>query len=219
MSEFVVYAVPGSPFGRAVLVSLEEKGAKYRLTPVAPGTLRTPEHLARHPFGRVPVIDHAGFRLYESQAILRYVDRVLPGPALTPPDPQAAGRMDQLMNVNDWYLFQGVANVIAFQRIVGPRLMRLIPDEAAIAAAMPKAQTVFEELAQQLSDRPFFAGASFSLADALLAPQLDFLQATPEWGPLTARHAKLRAWLGRVNARPSTIATTWERVAAMAQAA
>ena len=36
---------------------------------------------------------------------------------------------------------------------------------------------------------------------------------------LTAEHAKLRAWLGRINARPSMIATTWERVAAMAQAA
>ena len=33
--------------------------------------------------------------------------------------------MDQLMNINDWYLFQGVANVIAFQRIIAPRLMGL----------------------------------------------------------------------------------------------
>jgi glutathione S-transferase len=127
--------------------------------------------------------------------------------------------MDQLMNVNDWYLFHGVANVIAFQRIVGPRLMGLTPDEAAIAAAMPRAQTVFDELAQQLSERPFFAGDSLSLADVLLAPQLDFLRETPEWEPLTAKHAKLRAWLGRVNARPSMIATTWARVAEMAQAA
>lgn len=219
MNNFVVYSVPGSPFGRAVLVALEEKGAKYRFTPVAPKTLRTSDHLARHPFGKVPVIDHGAFRLYESQAILRYLDRVLPGPALTPTDPQAAARMDQLMNVNDWYLFQQVASVISFQRIVGPRLIGLTPDEAAIAAAMPKAQTVFDELARQLSDRPFFAGDSLSLADVLLAPQLDLLQETPEWEPLTAKHAKLRAWLDRISARPSMIATTWERVAAMAQAA
>jgi glutathione S-transferase len=219
MNSFVVYSVPGSPFGRAVLVALEEKGAKYRFTPVAPKTLRTSEHLARHPFGKVPVIDHGAFRLYESQAILRYLDRVLPVPALTPTDPQAAARMDQLMNVNDWYLFQQVASVISFQRIVGPRLIGLTPDEAAIAAAMPKAQTVFDELARQLSDRPFFAGDSLSLADVLLAPQLDLLHETPEWEPLTAKHAKLQAWLGRISARPSMIATTWERVAAMAQAA
>jgi glutathione S-transferase len=86
-------------------------------------------------------MEHGDFRLYESQAILRYLDRTLPGPALTPAHPQAAGRMDQLMNINDWYLFQGVANIIAFQRIVGPRLMGLTPDETTIAAAMPKART------------------------------------------------------------------------------
>src|SRR4029077_13043546 len=66
MSEFVIHSVPGSPFGRAVLVALEEKGAPYRLSPVAPGTMRTPEHLACHPFGRVPYLVHGGFDLLET---------------------------------------------------------------------------------------------------------------------------------------------------------
>jgi glutathione S-transferase len=217
MSEWVVHSIPGSPFGRAVLATLEEKGVAFRLAPVAPGTLRAPAHVARHPFGRIPVLEHGDFRLYETQAILRYVDRVLPQPALTPADPQAAGRMDQLMNINDWYLFQGVVNVIAFQRIVGPRLMGLTPDEAAIAAAMPKARSVFEELSRHLGDRAFFTGESLSLADLLIAPQLDFLRETPEWAPLTIGSATLSRWLDRMNARPSMAATTWERVAAMAR--
>jgi len=97
MSEFIVHSIPGSPFGRAVLATLEEKGAPYRLSPVAPGTLRSPEHLARHPFGRIPVMEHDGFSLYESQAILRYLDRVLPDPALTPSDPQRVAHMDQVL--------------------------------------------------------------------------------------------------------------------------
>lgn len=217
MSEIVIHSIPGSPFGRAALVALEEKGARYRLAAVVPGTLRGPEHLARHPFGRVPVLEHGDFRLYEAQAILRYVDRALPGPALTPAQPRAAGRMDQLMNINDWYLFQGVANVIAFQRIVGPRLLGLTPDEAAIAAAMPKGHAVFEELSRLLNDQPYFVGDAISLADVLLAPQLDFMHATPEWAPLTRGRKNLQAWLDRMNARPSMQATTWERVAAMAQ--
>jgi glutathione S-transferase len=219
MNEFVIHTIPGSPFGRAVLVALEEKRASYRLAPVAPGTLRTPKHLAVHPFGRVPIMDHGCFRLYESQAILRYLDRALPRPALTPTGLQAAGRMDQLMNLNDWYLFQGVANVIGFQRIIGPRLMGLAPDEGAIADAMPKAHAVFDELARQLSDNPFFVGDSISLADVLLAPQLDFFRETPEWEPLTANNANLRVWLDRMNARPSMAATTWKGVAAMAKVA
>jgi glutathione S-transferase len=219
MSEFIVYSVPGSPFGRAVLATLEEKAASYRLLPVVPGTFRSPEHLARHPFGRVPVLEHDGFSLYESQAILRYLDRVLPTPALTPGDSRAAARMDQVMNVNDWYLFQGVANIIGFQRVVGPRLLGLKPDEAAIDAAMPKAHTVFAELARLLGEQPYFAGDAVSLADLLIAPQLAFLTQTPEWSALGARHANIVAWLARMEARPSFQATTWDRVAEMAKAA
>jgi glutathione S-transferase len=219
MDQFVIHSVPGSPFGRAVFIALEEKGAPYRLAAMAPGSQRSPEHLARHPFGRVPIMDHGAFRLYETQAILRYIDRVLPQPALTPTRPQAAGRMDQLMNVNDWYLFQGVQNVIGFQRIIAPRLRGALPDEAAIAAAMPKAHVVIDEFARLLGDQLFFAGDSISLADVLLAPQLDFLGETPEWETLTAKHANLRLWLERMRARPSLAATTWERVAAMAKVA
>jgi glutathione S-transferase len=219
MNEFVIHSIPGSPFGRAVLLALEEKSARYRLVPVAPGMFKTPEHLTRHPFGRVPILDHGDFRLYETQAILRYVDRVLPKSALTPADPRSAARMDQLMNINDWYLFQGVASVIGFQRVVGPRLMGLTPNEEAIAAAMPKAHTVFAELARQLGGDTFFAGDSISLADLILAPQLEFFSQTPEWQPLTADKPNLRSWLDRMNARPSMHATTWERVAALAKVA
>jgi glutathione S-transferase len=219
MSEFVIHSVPGSPFGRAVLVALEEKGARYRLAPLTPGVTRTPAYRALHPFGRMPVIEHGGFRLYETQAIIRYLDRALPQPCLTPTDSQAAARMDQLMNINDWYLFQGVNSVIGFHRVVGPRVMGLTPDEAAIAAALPKAHTVFDELARLLGDNPFFVGHSISLADVLLAPQLDFLRQTPEWEPLTSQFVNLRTWLDRMNARPSMAATTWERVAEMAKAA
>ncbi len=219
MSEFLVHIIPGSPFSRAVLATLEEKHAPYQLVPVAPGTMRSPQHLSRHPFGRVPVLEHGDFRLYETQAILRYLDRVLPEPALTSADARRAARMDQAMNVNDWYLFHGVANVIAFQRIVGPRVLGLTCDETAIAAAMPKARMVFDELAQLLGAQPYFAGGTLTLADLMLAPQLDFLQQTPEWQPLSAAHANLREWLTRVLARPSFLATTWEKVAARASAA
>src|ERR1700736_3343499 len=219
MSTFIIHSVPGSPFGRAVLASLQEKGASYRFSQVALGTLRSPEHLARHPFGRVPVLEHDGFFLYETQAILRYLDRVLPEPALTPADPKRAARMDQAMNVNDWYLFQGVGNVIVFHRVVGPRVMGLKPDEAAIEAAMPKARTVFEELARLLGEQSYFAGEAISLADLLVAPAVGFFTQTPEWAVLGAPHANLVAWLARIEARPSMKATTWERVSEMAKAA
>jgi glutathione S-transferase len=219
MSEFTVHTIPGSPFARAVLATLEEKGARYRLVPLAPGDTQSREHLTRHPFGRMPAFEHDGFVLYETQAILRYLDRVLPQPALTPTDPKRAARMDQVMNINDWYLFQGVGNVIIFHRVIGPQLMGLKPDEAAIEAAMPKARTVFAELARLLGEQSFFTGAAISLADLLVAPAVAFFTGTPEWTELGAPHANLAEWLARMEARPSMQATTWERVSEMAKAA
>lgn len=216
MSEFTVHSHPGSPFGRAVMATLEEKGARYRLARLAP---KSPEHLALHPFGRIPIFEHDGFRLYETQAIQRYIDRVLPNPALTPDDPKRAARMDQVMNINDWYLFQGVGNVIIFHRVVGPRVLGTTPDEAAIQAAMPRAYVVFDELGRLLGQQPYFAGDAISLADLLVAPAMAFFAQTPEWSKLGAPHANLVAWLERMQARPSMKATTWERLAEVAEAA
>ena len=219
MSEFTVHSIPGSPFGRSVLAMLEEKRAPYRLSPLAPGSLKTPEYLALHPFGRVPVLVHNGFKLYETQAILRYLDRVLPEPSLTPSDVKRAARMDQAMNVNDWYLFHDVGNVIIFQRVIGPQLMGLTPDEDVIKAAMPKAHAVYDELSRLLGAQPYFAGEAVSLADLMLAPAVEFFTIIPEWSALGAPHANLVSWMKRMQEQPSMKATTWERVSELARAA
>ena len=219
MTDFTVHSIPGSPYGRAVLATLEEKGAAYRFNVVPPGTFGSEPHISRHPFGKVPVLDHDDFRLYETQAIMRYLDRILPDPPLTPADPRAAARMDQTMAVNDCYLFNGVANVILFQRVVGPRLMGLTSDEALIAATMPKAETVFSELERLLNGNPYFSGASVSLADILLACHIDFFLGTPEWDHLSPTRPTVVAWLDRMNERPSMMKTTWPRVAELAKLA
>ena len=219
MPQFIVHSVPGSPYGRAVLATLVEKGASFRLSPVIPGTLKVEPHVSRHPFGRVPVLEHDDFMLYETQAIMRYLDRVAQGPALTPTDAKEAARMDQVMNVCDWYLFQGVGAVIGFQRVVGPKLLGLQTDEAAIAQAMPRAHAVFSELSRLLGTNTWFAGDRLSLADLMTAAHIDFFVQTPEWAPLTAATPNLVAWLARMNERPCMKQTTWERVAQMATGA
>ena len=80
MPEFVVHTIPGSPYARAVMATLEEKAAKWRIAPLAPGEHKQPSHLARQPFGRMPALEHGEFTLYETQAILRYLDRIMPRP-------------------------------------------------------------------------------------------------------------------------------------------
>jgi glutathione S-transferase len=218
MSEFTVHATPGSPYARAVMAALEEKGAHWRLAALKPGTSKQPAHLLRHPFGRMPVLDHDGFSLYETQAILRYLDRVLPNPALTPTDARAAARMDQVMNITDWYLFQGCGNVITFNRIIRPKLFGQPADEDAIRDAMPRGRVVFEELSRLLGDQPWFGGDAISLADLMVAPHLDFFAQTPEWQELAAPRTNRVDWLARTERRPSFQATTWAKISQMAAA-
>jgi glutathione S-transferase len=218
MPEVIVHTIPGSPFARAALATLEEKQVPWRIAPLRPGQHREPAHLSRNPFGRMPVIEHGDFTLYETQAIVRYIDRVWPQPALTPSEPRAAAQMDQAMNVNDWYLFQGCGNVIGFQRVVGPKLMGLTPDLVAIEAAMPNARRVFNELGRLLGDKPYFAGDQVSLAEMMLIPQMDFIAQAPEWTELTAALPNIVSWFERASSRPNFTATSWERVAAAARA-
>jgi glutathione S-transferase len=206
MSEFIVYGVPGSPFMRSVCAAMEEKGEPYRIHAFGPGEMRGETHRKLHPFGRVPVIDHGDFRLYETQAILRYIDAVFPKPVLQPTDSKAAARMNQIIGINDWYLFPQVARIIVFQRIVGPVILGTTPDEAACAAAVPDAERCLHELDRLLGDQPFLAGDQLSIADLLLAPQLGYLAITPECAKIM-QATRLKAWLGRMEARASMQAT------------
>jgi len=136
MREIVVYGVPGSPYLRSALLALHEKGAPYRLAVLGRDIeARSEDHLRRHPFGRVPILEHGDFRLYETQAIVRYLDAVLPGPALQPQEPCTAARMNQIAGIVDWYVFPAISVGITAERFLSQRFWNRGPDEANIAQA------------------------------------------------------------------------------------
>jgi glutathione S-transferase len=218
MSEFIVYGVPGSPYVRAALLGLEEKGCDWHLHAMPFGGFKSSEHLARNPFGRIPVMDHGEFRLYEVQAILRYLDRIVPEPSLTPRDPRAEARMNQICGITDWYVMPDVSRPITFARVVAPKLGLPI-DEARIAAAIPKAKVCVAEIGGLLGDQQFMAGEALTIADLMLAPHLTMFAETAEGAPMLQPHPNIRAWVERMNARPSMMATTWDRLHALARAA
>jgi glutathione S-transferase len=218
MSDFTIYGVPGSPYVRAALLGLEEKRCAWRLHAMPFGAFKAPEHLTRHPFGRIPVMDHGDFRLYEVQAILRYLDRIIPEPRLTPRDPRAEARMNQICGITDWYFMPQVSAPITFQRIVAPKIGRPV-DEARIADAIPRAQVCVTEISRLLGDQPFMAGEEPSIADLMLAPHLTMFAETPEGVPMLHPHANIRSWVERMNMRPSMRATTWDKLHELARAA
>lgn len=213
-----VHTVPGSPYGRAALIACIEKNAPYRLAPLGPGGNRQPAHLARHPFGRIPAIDDDGFGVYETQAIIRYIDATCGAPgALTPSDPKAAARMNQAIGVVDCYLFaDGGAKTLVFGRVVAPKLGMSVGEEA-IVASIPKARHAVEVLAGFLEASPYLAGDDFTLADVHTGPQIDLLSECDEGAAMIAG-TPLEGWLERLRARPSFAATTWPRLAEAAAA-
>ena len=147
MSGMIVHGIPGSPYVRAALLTLEEKGAPYQLAAMQFGTLKQQPHLSRHPFGRIPAFEHDGWMLYETRAIMRYIDMVTSGPKLQPESPRATARMEQLMNITDWYLMPQVSATITFNRVVAPRFDRPV-DEEKVAQAIPNARLCIGEIAR-----------------------------------------------------------------------
>src|SRR5262249_165487 len=117
-----LFGSAGSPCVRAARLGLEEKGAAYEFVAISPMGINDPANLPRHPFGRIASFEHDGFMLYETQAILRYVDQAFPGPALQPAEPRRAARMNQIIGIIDWYVFPNVSSPITFERLVAPRL-------------------------------------------------------------------------------------------------
>jgi len=207
MSTIVIHGVPGSPYVRMPLLACEEKGVAWRLAPLGMGDAKTPEHLKRHPFGRMPAIEHGDFKLYEAQAIIRYIDQAFDGPSLTPADPQAQARMNQVMNIVDWYVMPSISSGIVFNRVIKP-MFGMPVDEAVVAAAVPQASTCVSALTEILGDKRYFGGDAVSLADIAAVAHLDFMTAAPEAAELLAGSPTLEAWLERMTSRPSAQKTT-----------
>src|SRR5271154_6939019 len=101
MSDIILWGFDGSTYVRTVKMVLAEKGVtqfKQMQLNVLAGDPKTPDHLERHPFGKVPLLDHDGMRILETSAIARYLNDVLPGKSLIPPTPKdrAHGRLLRL---------------------------------------------------------------------------------------------------------------------------
>jgi len=167
--DIVLYGFDGSTYVRTVRMLLAEKGAEYDQVPVnvLEGEPRQPDHLARHPFGKVPVVDHAGMRILETSAITRYLDDVLPGPSFVPDNPRDRARMDMAVGLFDSYGYNalvGVAGYHLFPHFLGH------PDRAFLEHSIEESRKVLSELMKIRGDSPWIAGERPSLADFYLAP-------------------------------------------------
>ena len=151
---------------RIVRLALEEKEVKYDLVgvDVFAKTGVPKEHLTRHPFGRIPAIEHGDFRLYETGAIVRYIDDAFPGCNLQPTDPKARAKANQIVGILDAYAYRTLVWDIYVGRVVSAREGRLA-DERKIAAALPRAAVCLSELNRLSDGREYLIGGGVTFAD------------------------------------------------------
>jgi glutathione S-transferase len=208
MAKPIVYGPAYSTFARTCRLALEEKGADYDLVEVdiLSGANRTPEHLARHPWGKVPAFAHDGLELHETDAIIRYVDDVFPGADLVPADAVGRARMTQAINIIGNYASGPMIGQIFVQRAVMPMIGNTA-DEEAIEAAVPGAETALAAIEKLIGGNAYLAGDRLSLADLMLVPVYDYMTQIPEGQKLLAKAPNLQRWWDAVATRPSLAKT------------
>lgn len=206
--QVTVFGAAYSVYVRSVRLALEEKGVAYQLAEIdvfAPGG-PSAELLLRQPFGRIPAFEHRQdgetFTLYETAAILRYVDEAFAGPALQPAGLQRRARMNQLLSILDNYAYRTLVWDIYVERVSRPAGGKP-SDEQKIAAALPLARICLGAIAEVMGEAPWLTGLEPSLADLHAASIFAYFTRAREAEELLQPHDRLRQWWQRMQARDS----------------
>jgi len=204
MSAVELFGLERSVYTRIARLALEEKGVSYSLHEVeifgASGV--PPEHRRRHPFGRIPVLRHGTFSLYETAAITRYVDEAFPGPSLQPGTHELRARANQIVGLLDAYAYRPMVWGVFVERMRAPASGRA-PNEAKIAEALQAAGTCLSALDDLVRCAPFLLGPKVTLADLHAFPMLRYLSLAPEGQDVLARQPALLDWMNMMRSRPS----------------
>lgn len=199
----------GSPFAWKVWLALEHKGIDYTLDilSIDAGDLKAERYRAINPRGKVPAIVHDGFALYESGAIIEYLEESFAGPSLWPHDVQGRAVARRRMLECDFYLY--------------PPLRR-IADELLLKGGAPPNRDVVAEAREAASENlasfagymrgTYLAGEQPSAADYSLYPltavllRLNERYRDFELEPILP--ARLKTWRDAIQALPY-FAKTW----------
>jgi len=202
MADVTVYGFPVSTYVNIVRLVLSEKGVPFSFHDLEP-EMGKPAHLALHPFNRVPILEHDGFRIYETSAIALYVDEAFEGPALQPRDVKARARMHRWISALNAYVYPYMAFHLGHERIIYPNL-GIAPDEKVVAAALPKVAKCLEVMEAELAaNGDHLVDGQLTLADLFLLPSLTTLSRTPEGQAMLAETPRIREWWSRLQGRPS----------------
>ncbi|TMJ28220.1 MAG: glutathione S-transferase family protein [Alphaproteobacteria bacterium] len=186
MAVLKIHGLPPSTFTRTVRLACHEKGIEYEMVDAMPNTIDP-----LNPFGKIPAITHDGVTLFESIAILRYLERAFPGPKLW--DQWASAVADSLVNASLRY-FAARAGFLP------------VPAEMA-QKYLAKTAEVVPIFDRQLGKHRFLAGDSLTVADLYLYPLYAYFPDIAELKAIADRAPNCNRWSAEMAARPSVKAT------------
>jgi glutathione S-transferase len=198
-----LYGNPASTCTRKVLFALNETNTPYELSVIdfMKGEHKAPAYVASHqPFGQMPALDDGDFHMFESRAMMRYIDDKA-GHKLTPKDAQGRALMEQWISVE-------MSNFTphAMQFVYAGAFKRDVPADK-LAEAGTKLELACSVMDKRLAEtKAFLAGSELTLADLGFAPYIEYAMMHPDAKTIFSKHPHVMAWWNRVSERP-----TWHK--------
>ena len=191
-----LHFAPSSRAGRIVWL-LEELGLPYNINKMAfhPKDLKSDEHRARHPLGRVPVLDDGDVSLFESGAIVEYILERHKNGGLKP----AVGSSEFPAYLQWFHYCEGMVmppmNIIVVNTLLLPADRR---DEKALAQAQRLLAKALVPVDAALAGKEYLTG-QFSAADIMLGHACYM---SKQLGCVSDELVNLNAYVDRIAARP-----------------
>ena len=193
MSDPIVYGFPRSTFVNIVRLVLTHKEVPYTFHDLEP-EMGKPSHLALHPFNRVPILRHDDFTVYETSAIVGYLEDAFPKPALQPKSVSDRARMNQWISSVNSYYYPYMIYHVSHERNVFPEL-GIPSDEKVVAHALPKIEVGLHVLESELAhDKDYLLGSELTLADFYLLPCTYSFSFAPEAKAMYAKYPAFCRW-------------------------
>lgn len=178
---------------------MEELGLDYELVtmPLDEKVLRTPDMLARNPFGKVPAIEDGDVTLFESGAIVEYLLETY-----------GEGRLQPVKGSPEWLRYlqwmhgsETLANFVGVVLFTTMRIPEEVRSDLISDPAKTRARFAFAAAEKTLGDKPYICGDEFTAADIMVTWALIFGGLFSI--PTTDECPNLMTWWDRMKARPA----------------
>jgi glutathione S-transferase len=207
MQKVELYGNIYSVYARSVRMALHLKAVSYSIKFVDPFDVSSSADLQRlHPFARVPVLKVDGTEVYETQAILDYVDASFEGPSLRPVHSLARARMRQVMCMTDAYFYWPLVRQVVSQEIFMP-LEGQLPDTEEVATGLAAAPRVLDALDTVAREGHVLQPDDIGLAECHLWPMIDYALMVPALSELVALRHSLSKWADAMATVPAAVET------------